>query len=101
MPISQKDFNARFKEFCRSKNLLKIIIPGAGLKSKYETVLIKHYIEEKTHAEIAEELHMTRESVGNLICKAKKELKLALDNISEFSDDEEFKKIIYHLLDGD
>lgn len=101
MPISQKVFNARFKEFCRSKTLLKIIIPSAGLKSKYETVLVKHYIEEKTHAEIADELHMTKESVGNLICKAKKELNSALDNISEFSNDEEFKKIIYRLLDCD
>lgn len=68
---------ARFNEILKrmSKIYLRIIIPGIGLKYKHENVLYLYYVEEKSIAEIADELKMTRESTANLLCKARKELR--------------------------
>lgn len=75
--FTQTEFNNILKRM--SKIYLKMIIPNIGLKSKYEKVLTLIYIEEKSYAEIAEELNITRESVGNLATKARKELKYLID----------------------
>jgi hypothetical protein len=71
--VSQKEFNKRLKDFSRSKVPLKILLNGIEMKSKYQTVLWDWYIEEKSYAQIAEELHMTQESIGNLLCEARTE----------------------------
>lgn len=73
MSISQKEFNKRLKEFSRSKTIFKILISGISMKEKYEKVLWAYYVDEKSYAQIAEELNMTMESVGNLLCEARQE----------------------------
>lgn len=73
MGISQKEFNKRLKEFSRSKTIFKILISGISMKEKYEKVLWAYYVDEKSYAQIAEELNMTMESVGNLLCEARQE----------------------------
>ena len=98
MPVTQEEFNKRFKNYCSSKKILNVLIPGAELKSKYEKVLTLIHIEEKSHAEAADILHMSKESVGNLICKARKELKKSLDQTAEFSDPA-FQKLILPLIE--
>lgn len=73
MGISQKEFNKRLKEFSRSKTIFKILISGISMKEKYEKVLWAYYVDEKSYAQIAEELNMTMESVGNLLYEARQE----------------------------
>lgn len=74
---TQSEFNNLLKRM--SKVYLKLIISSAGLKYRYEKVLWLFYVEEKSHVEIAEEMSLTKESVGNLITKARKQLKYLLD----------------------
>ncbi len=73
MAISQKEFNKRLKEFSRSKTIFKILISGVFMKEKYEKVLWAYYVDEKSYAQIASELNITIESVGNLLCEARQE----------------------------
>lgn len=73
MGISQKEFNKRLKEFSKSKTIFKILISGISMKEKYEKVLWAYYVDEKSYAQIAQELNMTMESVGNLLCEARQE----------------------------
>lgn len=75
--MNQKDFNKTLKDF--GKIILPILIPTLGLKKKHEKVLIEFYVNEKSYYDICEEMNMTRESIGNLICLAKKEFKRKLD----------------------
>ena len=74
---TQSEFNSILKRM--SKVYLKLIISSVGLKCRYEKVLWLFYVEEKSHTEIAEEMNLTKESVGNLITKARKQLKYLLD----------------------
>lgn len=74
---TQSEFNNLLKRM--SKVYLKLIISSVGLKYRYEKVLWLFYVEEKSHVEIAEEMSLTKESVGNLITKARKQLKYLLD----------------------
>ena len=74
---TQSEFNNLLKRM--SKVYLKLIISSVGLKYRYEKVLWLFYVEEKSHAEIAEEMNLTKESIGNLITKARKQLKYLLD----------------------
>ena len=74
---TQSEFNNLLKRM--SKVYLKLIISSVGLKYKYEKVLWLFYVEEKSHVEIAEEMNLTKESIGNLITKARKQLKYLLD----------------------
>lgn len=69
--MDQKQFNQRLKEY--GKAVLPVLVPLVGLKDKQARVLIGFYVEERSYFELAEELQMTTESIGNLICKAKKE----------------------------
>lgn len=73
MSISQKEFNKRLKEFSRSKTIFKILISGVSMKSKYEKVLWAYYVDEKSYAQIASEMNITIESVGNLLYEARQE----------------------------
>lgn len=73
----QSEFNNLLKRM--SKVYLKLIISSVGLKYRYEKVLWLFYVEEKSHVEIAEEMNLTKESIGNLITKARKQLKYLLD----------------------
>lgn len=75
--LTQSEFNDLLKRM--SKVYLKIIIPSIGLKNKYEQILWLIYVEELSYSQIADKLKMTRESVGNLATKAKKELKYLID----------------------
>lgn len=75
--LSQSDFNDVLKRM--SKVYLKNLIPSIGLKFKHEKVLWLIYVDELTYAEAASELNMTKESVGNLVCKARKEFKYLVD----------------------
>ena len=43
------------------------------MKDKYEKVLWAYYVDEKSYAQIASELNITIESVGNLLCEARQE----------------------------
>ena len=74
---TQNEFNNLLKRM--SKVYLKLIISSVGLKYKYEKVLWLFYVDEKSHVEIAEEMNLTKESIGNLITKARKQLKYLLD----------------------
>lgn len=74
---TQSEFNNLLKRM--SKVYLKLIIFSVGLKYRYEKVLWLFYVEEKSHLEIAEEMNLTKESIGNLITKARKQLKYLLD----------------------
>ena len=74
---TQSEFNNLLKRM--SKVYLKLIISSVGLKYRYEKVLWLFYVEEKSHIEIAEEMNLTKESIGNLITKARKQLKYLLD----------------------
>ena len=74
---TQSEFNNLLKRM--SKVYLKLIISSIGLKYRYEKVLWLFYVEEKSHVEIAEEMNLTKESIGNLITKARKRLKYLLD----------------------
>ena len=74
---TQSEFNNPLKRM--SKVYLKLIISSIGLKYRYEKVLWLFYVEEKSHVEIAEEMNLTKESIGNLITKARKQLKYLLD----------------------
>lgn len=74
---TQSEFNNLLKRM--SKVYLKLIISSVGLKYRYEKVLWLFYVEEKSHVEIAEEMNLTKESIGNLITKARKQLKYLLD----------------------
>lgn len=74
---TQSEFNNLLKRM--SKVYLKLIISSIGLKYMYEKVLWLFYVEEKSHVEIAEEMNLTKESIGNLITKARKQLKYLLD----------------------
>lgn len=74
---TQSKFNNLLKRM--SKVYLKLIISSIGLKYRYEKVLWLFYVEEKSHVEIAEEMNLTKESIGNLITKARKQLKYLLD----------------------
>lgn len=75
--LSQAEFNDILKRL--SKVYLKAIIRGVGLKYKYEQVLWLIYIEELSYAEVSTQLNITRESVGNLVTKARKQLKYLID----------------------
>lgn len=75
--LSQSEFNDILKRL--SKVYLKAIIRGVGLKYKYEQVLWLIYIEELSYAEVSTQLNITRESVGNLLTKARKQLKYLID----------------------
>lgn len=75
--LSQSEFNDILKRL--SKVYLKAIIRGVGLKYKYEQVLWLIYIEELSYAEVSTQLNITRESVGNLVTKARKQLKYLID----------------------
>lgn len=74
---TQSEFDNLLKRM--SKVYLKLIISSIGLKYRYEKVLWLFYVEEKSHVEIAEEMNLTKESIGNLITKARKQLKYLLD----------------------
>lgn len=74
---TQSEFNNLLKRM--SKVYLKLIISSIGLKYRYEKVLWLFYVEEKSHVEIAEEMNLTKESIGDLITKARKQLKYLLD----------------------
>lgn len=74
---TQSEFNNLLKRM--SKVYLKLIISSIGLKYRYEKVLWLFYVEEKSHVEIAEEMNLTKKSIGNLITKARKQLKYLLD----------------------
>lgn len=74
---TQSEFNNLLKRM--SKVYLKLIISSVGLKYRYEKLLWLFYVEEKSHVEIAEEMNLTKESIGNLITKARKQLKYLLD----------------------
>lgn len=75
--LKQSEFNDILKRM--SKVSLRVIITGIGLKYKYEHILWLIYIDELSYAEIAEELNLTRESVGNLASKARKQFKYLVD----------------------
>ena len=72
--MTQTEFNEKLKDFTKSKIGIKILLPSLELKAKYEEILRLYYIDELNHFEIADKLHMTKESVGNLLCKARKEM---------------------------
>lgn len=57
-----------------SKTALKVIIQGTGLKTKYEIILWKFYIEDKSYVEISDDMGIEITSVGKTLWKAKKEL---------------------------
>lgn len=63
-----------------SKTALKVIIRGTGLKTKYESILWKFYIEDKSYVEIADEMGIELTSVGKLLWKAKKELERIIES---------------------
>lgn len=63
-------FSKRLKQL--SITSLKIIIRGTGLKSKYELILWKFYIENKSYVEISDELGIEISTVGKVLWKAKK-----------------------------
>lgn len=75
--LSQSEFNDILKRL--SKVYLKAIISGVGLKYKYERVLWMIYVDELSYAEVSTELNITRESVGNLVTKARKQLKYLIE----------------------
>ena len=74
---TQSEFNNLLKRM--SEVYLKLIISSVGLKYRYEKVLWLFYVEEKSHVEIAQEMNFTKESIGNWITKARKQLKYLLD----------------------
>ncbi len=75
--MDQKLFNQKLKDY--GKAVLPVLIPLVGLKKKQAKVLIGFYVDEKSYFELADELNITTESVGNLICKAKKEFNKKLE----------------------
>ena len=66
-------FSKRLKQL--SITSLKIIIRGTGLKPKYELILWKFYIENKSYVEISDELGIEISTVGKVLWKAKKSYK--------------------------
>ena len=57
-----------------SKFILKIVIPGIGLKKRQEKALMMKYVDECSQYDIAKELGMTYESAGNFLCKARNDM---------------------------
>lgn len=74
--MAESDFSKNLKSL--SKTSLKIIILGAGLKTKYERILWKYYIEDKSYEEIAEDLFLEYTSVGKLLWRARNDLQRIL-----------------------
>lgn len=70
--MSESEFNKKLKQL--SKTALKIIIRGTGLREKYELILWKFYIEDKSYVQISDELGIELSTVGKALWKAKKEL---------------------------
>lgn len=75
--MNQKEFNKKLKEF--GKITLPILIPIVGLKNNQAKALIDFYVKEMSYYEIGEELGLTPDSVGNLICLARKEFNRKLE----------------------
>lgn len=98
--MTQAEFNEKLKNFTKSKVGIKILLPSLQLKNKYEEILKLYYIDELNHFEIADKLHMTKESVGNMLCKARKEM---FDVITEQYGlfDGQYQEIIKILLNID
>lgn len=63
--------NANILKQVNTKEAL-ILIKSAGLRRKYENVLIKRYVEDKSCIEIADDLGIEVESARNLVSKARK-----------------------------
>ena len=98
--MTQSEFNNKLKDFASSKIGLKILLPSLQLKHKYEEILWLYYVEELDLFQISEKLHLTRESVANLLCKARKSM---LDVITKQYNimDSDLQEIIKILLDLD
>lgn len=64
----ESNFSKNLKSL--SKTALKVIIRGTGLKTKYELILWKFYIEDKSYVEIADEMGIELTSVGKTLWKA-------------------------------
>lgn len=75
--MEQKEFNKKLKEF--GKVVLPILVPIVGLKKNQAQVLIDFYVNEMSYYEIGEKLGLTTDSVGNLICLARKEFNKKLE----------------------
>lgn len=97
--MTQSEFNLKLKEFTQSKVGIKLLLPSLQLKRKYEDVLKLYYIDELNHYEIADKLHMTKESVGNLIHTARKEMFKVIEKQYKFlgTDSQELIKILLGL----
>lgn len=98
--MTPSEFNIKLKEFTKSKVGIKLLLPSLQLKKKYEEILTLYYIEELNHYEIADKLNMTKESVGNLITKARKEMFDVINKQYKFMDIET-QELIKILLDID
>lgn len=98
--MTQAEFNEKLKNFTKSKIGIKILLPSLQLKRKYEEILWLYYVEELNHFEISDRMNITKESVGNLLCKARKEM---FDVITKQYGlfDSEYKEIIKILLSID
>ena len=76
--MKESVFSKRLKQL--SITSLKIIIRGTGLKPKYELILWKFYIENKSYVEISDELGIEISTVGKVLWKAKKELQRIIES---------------------
>lgn len=95
--MTQAEFNEKLKIFTKSKVGIKILLPSLQLKKKYEEILWLYYVEELNHFEISDRMNITKESVGNLLCKARKEMfEVITTQYGLF--DNEYKTIIKILL---
>ena len=73
---TQKDFNRQLA--ATSRLALAVLIPAIGLKRQDEQILWLWFVEQRSANEIAEELHIVRETAFNSLCRAKKRMRTML-----------------------
>lgn len=62
-----------------SKRALRLLIESVGLRKKYREVLIYKYVDELSNYDIGVRMGYTADTVANLLCKARKQLKHILE----------------------
>lgn len=81
-----------------SKNALKVLLPAAGLKVKDERILRLWYIDEYSIYEIADDMHLVKESAYNSLCVARGRLETILTTQRHLLP-EHCQDIIQYLID--
>lgn len=81
-----------------NKRSAKMLLNNIGLKERYRKILWMKYIEGKTAIEISEDLGYARETINNIILKARTELEEIINDQYDLCDDK-LRDIIDYLIE--